>query len=344
MSSVEAFGYEYSLTVGRPDALINSGVPFVDLSSAVVVATASKPTSPSSVGGQNSNKEDYRTVPVRFFEVVDKQLEANIQNTKDNDNPTKISVYNLTPNQLNLVKENSSVVLRGGYATEIGPGLDRTKLPMLYVGQVISTTTIDDGVNKITEILCSSSRTPMKNIKLSISWPPGTTWLDMVFDLIDITNQAGIPVGNVVGDVERRTIINDPAPDGYQLSGLLGEEFLKLLQSVGYRMYMVLGKIHIEPIYADPDVEVINIKSENIKGTINKEEDGSVGLSGDGQERVGIKLKTFLNGNITTNKMLRLTELLNKEFEGDYKINSVEHVMNYEGDVWDTEISAVRVK
>ncbi len=354
MSSVNAFGYAYSLTIGISESLVKVAVP-ASLSREPV-ATAEDPTTPEKLldiagiineaflGTDTSETADFRTIPGKFFEIVDRQLEVEVDNTKDTTNPCSISIYNLTDDQLQLVKANSTVILRAGYKTDIaGSGKSEKDLPLVYIGQVVSKTTTDDGTNRVTRLICSDGRTPLKNIKISMSWSPGTTYQDIILDLLDISAQAGIPLGRFTGDSEGVTPLQDEVEDGYTVSGLLGQEMAKLFDSIQYRMYMVLGKLYIEPLYVTPTVEVVNISSENIKGTINEEEDDSSSMSGTPEEKVGITLKTYLNGNISVNKYLRLSNLLNSKFEGDYKIVSTRHSMNYEGDVWETEINATRI-
>jgi len=342
MASVDAFGYAYSLTIGIPEKLIKIAVPENNIADTQIVA-------PKPEGGAET---DYRTEPSRSFEVIDKQLVAEIDNSKDTDSPAVISVYNLNSDQLALIKENSSVILRAGYKTELDVrNPDRKKLPLVYVGQVVAVKTNDNGVDKVTEIICSEGRTPLRNIKISLSWPPGTKYQDMLLAMAEIASGVGIPLGKYTGDervgtsiFRETTLALESAPNGYQVAGIFEEELKRLADNAGFRAYMSLGKLYIEPKYLERSVEYVRVSSNNIKGTIEIEEDGSVGLSGDLAEKNGITFKTFLNGNISTNKFLRLEKLLNSQFEGDFKIESTKHSLNFEGGVWETEISATRIK
>lgn len=388
-----AFGYEYLLTIGRPEQLIKTAVPYNNTPAPhpVFLATAAIPSGIANMTGDILNSDrlegilgpevsteqiDYRTIPNRSIDIFDKQLEVDIDNEKDNNSPCVIRVYNLTRSEGNLIKENSSIILKAGYRSQLpADNFNREDLPLLYIGEVIRVHTEDDGEDFVTEIVCAEGRTPLRNIKISMSWTPGTTYQDMIFDLIDICAGAGIPLGRFEGDnrqynlqeeendgaigltdtdvkdilgidttPEPDTIINDPAPNGYQVAGLLGKELEKLAENVGYRAYMCLGKLYVEPKYSNQVVEVINLTGNNIIGRVHREEDGSKGLSGDQLDRAGIKFKTFLNGNITANKYVNLSKLSNPEYEGNYKISAIKILLDYEGDAWHTEISATRIK
>ncbi len=371
MPNTSAFGYEYLLTIGIPKELIQLSVPHAGLASAVTIATAAAPTTPENISGtdllddrldqalgkpaaasERKKKKDFRTVPSQFFDIVDKQLQAEIDNSKDSGSPATLRVYNLTDEQLNLVKENSNVILRAGYRSQISKDADgklkREELPLIYVGEIISAITEDNGTDKITEIICSEGRTPLRNIKISLSWPPGTTRQEIILSLLDICSVAGLPLGRFEGDTsgppERRYgLLGRKLRNGYQVSGLLTEVLEQVAAFAEYRMYLSVGKMYWEPLYFEDPVEVVNLTSENIKGTINREEDGSTSLSGSQNNVVGISLRTFLNGNIGADKFLRLSNLRNPEFEGDYKITSVSHVLDYEGNAWETQVSATRV-
>lgn len=347
MPSSDAFGYEYLLTIGRNEQLLTNIVRNSPAGPILVGGPEADPLPASSFGTSTGSTTslDFRTVPSKSFNVFDKQMTAEIDNTKDTVNPAVISVYNLTDEQISLIGDNTSIILRAGYRTEIEDfGYDRNQLPLVYVGQVISSNTVRDGIDRITRIVCSDGKTVFKNIKLSISWPPGTPYLNMLLDLETIAGQAGLPRGRIEGDLQNTTLLNKISQDGYQLSGILGEQLIKFCDMIGYRVYTVLGKLHFEPKYADPSIDVVNITSQNIKGTIDIEQDSRGELSATPAEKKGIILKTYLNGNITSNKILRLSRLLNKDLEGDYKITSTKHSMNYEGDVWHTEIHAARIK
>ncbi len=121
----------------------------------------------------------------------------------------------------------------------------------------------------------------------------------------------------------------------------MAETLSDICRDIHYYWYISLGKLYIHPKEVDALVANISVGESNVKGSIGVLDDkSSHGTFSKGAKPKGLKITTYLNGNITTNTTLNVNY---GEHEGDYKITSVSHKLNFRGNSWDTVISCQRL-
>ena len=101
---------------------------------------------------------------------------------------------------------------------------------------------------------------------------------------------------------------------------------------VGYRAYMVLDTLHIEPLSLEAFEEVVSVDNTSVKEFIR---DRSKYDPKEKKEKKGISLKLFLDGRVNVGSGL---EVLEGPSKGLYSVMKVTHYLDYEGSWWDTEV------
>lgn len=342
------FGRLYSLVVGRFDRL----VPKVKENLFENLVTKVAYNIPDTIANPDGYI-DFNTVPASFIEFNDNQLVAKIINNKDNTTPATIQLYNLDLEDAKQIKEDDMLILKAGYKqdvtkiqTAVGEGIVED-LPILFVGQVVIIRTYREEQDMITEIICGDSISVKKNVKVTASWPPGTTRLKVIQDMAKLAAANGVPTGsiqtrNLLPDGKTLGTLNAAYIAGYSVQGFLFDELEKLCEASGMRAYTALGKLYVEPKQVTRTVEVIRVTPAHIKGNIAPETDNTGKLSGENtNNKTGLTLNLFLSGRIQPNQILSLSGTL--DYDGEYQITSVDHELNFRGEMWDTIVSCVKV-
>lgn len=350
MINDRVFGRVYSLTVGRFEQL----VPKVKENLFENLVTRVASGIPESIAApRDTGYFDFNTIPAEFIEFVDNQMVARVIGKKENSTPASFQLYNVHPDDVKRIREDDLLILKAGYKqdvtriqTTVGEGLVRD-LPVLFVGQVITIRTYREDQDLITEIICGDSITARKNVKITASWPPGTTRLKVIQDMVRIAASNGVPTGNIQTAnllPEGKTISTLQARylAGYSVQGMLFEELEKVCEASGMRSYTAVGKLYVEPKEVTRTLEVVRITPQNVKGSITPEADNSGVMSGENPDnKVGITVNLFLNGRIQPDQILSISGY--PDHNGEYKINSVDHDLNFRGDSWDTTVSCVKL-
>lgn len=348
MTDDKVFGRLYSLTVGRFERL----VPKVKENLFENLATKVAYNIPDSIAAPNGYI-DFNTLPASFIEFNDNQIVAKIINSKDNTAPASIQLYNLDPEDIKQIKQDDMLILKAGYKqdvtkvqTAVGEGIIQD-LPLLFVGQVVRIRTYREEQDMITEIICGDSISVKKNVKVTASWPPGTTRLKVIQDMAKLAAANGVPTGsiqtrNLLPDGKTMGTLNAAYIAGYSVHGFLFEELEKLCEASGMRSYTAVGKLYVEPKQVTRTLEVVRVTPAHIKGNIAPETDNTGKLSGENtNNKTGLTLNLFLNGRIQPNQILSLSGT--PDYDGEYQITSVNHELNLRGEVWDTIVSCVKV-
>lgn len=320
----ELYQRQYLLTVGR-NKVINISIP-------PTIIRAGGAESIPSESGKGSVGEDgvYRDVLVRPAQAIDiseLRITANIEYTKEgrsNKQGATLEIYNLSELNRSRIQVEDSVLLYAGYQS-IQP-----EPPLLFAGQILSVQTEKRGADIITKIVCSEAGVSRKNIRISRVPVRGETSKDIAEWFAGIAAKNGIPKGNVFVPVEI------PYPSGLPMSGNLFTLLEEFCSNTNLQFYITLGRLYIEPIDITPVKTLLTLTEENIKGTIEKEEDNSGKTSTDPSSVSGIKLTTFLNANI---QLSTIVDVAFGDYKGRYEVASIRHNLDLEGKNWDTIVS-----
>lgn len=386
VSRAKNFLREYRLIIGRPEKTNNFVIPnsladprFIVRGTNGVSTSNSVSRAPQQLSIFKKNLGEflyYDTIPAQYTEIKGLQIKASIAQSKQTGNPCMIEIYNLDQDTINNIKKDDLLILKAGYRTVAGDfiettaGVGRLDLPDLFIGQVVQVRTEFPAEDSITHILCGEALTPKRNSKISKSYPANTTRLQVLNDLLDLLKTQGVPTGKVllpsVGTIEREAV-DAPLKMGYVAKGMLFNEIDRLCKSVNLRNFTALGKMYIEPIsetrntnlvqtessrttrFAESTL-VINIGPDQVKGSVQPMETttGAMSNAGGNAKKPGLKLTTWLNGNISVDLVVRLKGFkqvnnINSALDavdGEYRIISVVHKLDYRSeDTWDTEVS-----
>lgn len=351
----EVFGRKYSLKIGRNKELIKTLKPLPEYGPYAIDKASQENlvynvlTNYSVHKVLNGNFElgtgysynDISVIPAKSITITDLHIEADIvdnNNTKTSSSQVaKIRVFNLKQDTRDFIRVGDSAILHAGWEQ------DGDELPLLYVGQIETVKTLPrQGNDIITELTLKPAKL-LDEIKVNRSYPPGVTVGDVIDDMIKIAASKGLPLGRFIR-------VNDwwPAMDriyqfGVNIYGPLLKALEELCSNANYKSMIVLGKLYIFPNGYPGWIKTATVTPINIKGTVEVQEDGSgasTSQSGSNKGK-GLKFTINLNGNVDTTTVLKLR---GTDYDGNYKVQSVKHIITYEGSgPYDTELSVVEI-
>lgn len=341
----EVFGRRYSLVIGKPAEIIKLTLPRTIINPTVIENSKSKPT----VSGENVTV-DYRVKPNRFIEIKELNMDAEIIYTVNNKSKggnqnTTIKVYNLSEETKNRITKDSLVLLRAGYRQDFTTNEEISEdLPLVFCGTIMKVDTRRmNGGGFVTTLICGDNVIPKNNLRISQSWPPNTTKYTVLKDMLNIVKANGVPIAKTFDFGTDIPPLRGTYLSGYNVEGKLFEEISKVALSLGMLFYTALGKVYVQ-WKDDPKVfGIVNITTDNLKRPIENSDDSEENVSAENESVKGITLLTFLNGNITPEKLIRVSNENDPSKDGDYNITSIKHTLNFEGDAWDTEVECKRV-
>lgn len=346
----------HTYTVTTPKKFVGPEIDSNDPTSQLLVANQTRLEAATPAPGQYT---DFRTVPAgdKAISISSLHIEADItyssNKTSSNNQTSTIRIFNARPETQKFIKQNGVLFLKAGFETQ-DPYSEETQtegglqsqernndIPLIFIGQIEKVRTEKEGQDTITTIVCKDLGFDIRSVRVSQGFPKGTSYRYIVKKLLSLAAKEGMPTGYFAEpDGNQVDRMEGKAPSGFVVEGNLVEQLNTICSDLGYRAYISLGKIYVEPVNRKIRYETVVLKPINIKGQVRREE-SSEGDGVDGpNEVIGIRVNTFLNGSIASNKMLKIEE---GQYAGLYKIESVSHSLSYEGDVWDTEIVATEV-
>lgn len=289
----------------------------------------------SAGGTKKPSAGDLLTLPAEAIEITDLHIEATInykKTTKAASSPARIDIYNLSRATLAKIKPESTIILQAGYETD-------KELPIVFAGQIVTVATSRRNVDKITTILAGGAYTVQKNLRMSGTIPKGSTYKQAIQLLLNKAAEYGLPTGAFRTDPQevskesknKQDKLKIVLEDGYAVSGWLMNSLNDLCSSIGYRTYISVGKIYVEPKEFSKTLELFTITSEVVIGDIQLKTDSSSKLSGSTTHKSGITVKILVDGRLTLDKKIRIPE---GEYSGVYDIAKLDHKLSYEEADW----------
>jgi hypothetical protein len=320
------FGRKYKLTVGRPTKfpesfdLISVGRP-IKKDSLLYTLTI----------------DQSRIEEREFREFTDFQIQGHVKYTKSKrgkgltDNRFKIT--GLNKESRDYIQEGDIIYLDAGYESD-------EELPRIFSGQVLIKEVDLFGVNNDVILTVGQYFDLGKEVRVSRSYPPNSNAYDIIYDLVVVLKQAGVTFGSdkllreLAPSLSKLVFnIGYVPPEGSILDFL--DEFLNIIK---YRYYFVNSVMYIEPEDLEPLTASFEVDESNLKraprivGT--KVNNGVVDRTDTGYE-----FTLFLDGRVDLSSTLNITF---GEYEGSYKVTSIMHKFDYEGNVWDTIVTCKR--
>jgi hypothetical protein len=248
-----------------------------------------------------------------------------------------------------------------------GRELDRptgsAALPLLFVGDLLKVETEKDGQDTVTTILCTDSAYAFKNIRVSETYNRGVTYREVIEDLIDKASFYGVKKGNIflptsvvqegaeaanafeavntsspvllTGNIALR--IDTIMPSGYTAYGDLLSTLQEVCDSIGFRSYLCLGRLYVEPRRVASTKPVLEIEDEGMLYYIKKTSEDDTAIEGELPLISSVEVKMPLDARFTVATALRIK---NGEYAGVREVSEVSFSLDYEGEAWDTIIKA----
>ena len=289
----------------------------------------------------------YEDIPDTFHEITDLHIVAVLPQslTQDVSGRDKgyIEIYNASNDTIKKLQNATHIYLKAGYEQDV-------EMQYVFVGDIQRMATERRFNDIVTTLVCGQRLRAGKDVRVQKTYSPPMSFAMILEDLLNIARQNGIAVGRVrlppttrtfdtqaAGDTSEIYHLNSPLPvEGYVL-----DEIGRVATMAGCRSYMVLGKLYVEPQAVTKTLEVYGIKQENVQGGITRSQ--SINDKDYSETNEEISLKLFLDPRITVGSYINIEFGEYNDVRGDFKVMKVEHLLEFQGTNWTTEISAKRV-
>ncbi len=322
---------KYSLIVGKPKTIIYTGQD-----TTINLATIN-------VSERTEYVTDYRLEDGSAVEITDLQMVATVSgnSTSSSQSGCVVKVLNISEETLSIIEqENNYVVLSAGYAQD-------DELAMIFSGQVFDYTTDKEGENLVTTLKCKEGYTPTNAVRIAKKFAAGLTYADVLLELANEYARNGIPTAQL--ELEsinefRQTYIQLRTPNetvlkkGFSAVGFLRQIMDNVCESLGYVNYITNGRLFVHPKGFTKTIESYQFTTDQIKSI--RRTGSQKGNISTGKGDRGIKITTFLDGRLDTDKRI---EILDGTYQGNYKIISKAHTLDYRNGEWTTVVECKEV-
>lgn len=322
---------KYSLIIGKPKTIIYTGQDTtINLDTINVTERAEYVT-------------DYRLEDGSAVEITDLQIVATVTGSASSSSQSGcvVKILNLSEETLSVIsQENNYIVLSAGYAQD-------DELVMIFSGQVFEYTTDKEGENLVTTLKCKEGYTPTNAVRIAKKFAAGLTYADVLIDLANEYARNGIPTAQLELEsiiefrqtyVQLRTPRETVLKKGFSAVGFLRQIMDNVCESLGYVNYITNGRLFVHPKGFTRTIESYQFTTDQIKSI--RRTGSQVGNTSTGKGDRGVKITTFLDGRLDTDKRI---EILDGTYQGNYKIISKSHTLDYRNGGWTTVIECKEV-
>jgi hypothetical protein len=279
---------------------------------------------------------DYLTIPKDVKLIKNPiQLDAEIKYVKGatsgSPQVAKIMLYNLSEDTVNSIVADAAVILKAGFIQD-------PELPIVFVGQVQSVSTEKVDADLITTMLCKDAGNVLKNVKFAGSYPKGQDSGFVIKQMLKKFAENGVPTGDFIESIRSFTQLDSSS----SFSGSLQGQMTELCSSLGMVWYISKGKIYVQPKELDRLTERFDVSADQVIGSVVPDDDKAGVTSVDKAAKpIGVKLTTFLNGEIGLHTYMRV---LYGKYEGDYALTAVTYKLNWKNGPWTVTVTSHKVK
>ena len=275
--------------------------------------------------------DSFANIAPKGVRMTDHHITFSIEVSKDNGNPSKITLYNISDDTRGYLESKQgdkiAITLKAGYVTD-------SELPVIFNGEIINVLDKFEGVNRITELVCSSGSSSIQEAYTVRTFKAGTK-VSEIFDSVmaDLKLPKGTvyyPKGNnfVIETIQKPIVVSAPAY----------EVFKKLSKTFEYSAWIENGTVNVLPKHYVLKQGEFIFKISNQTGMIgsptatNNEVDATEKTNG---TRMAVQVTTTLNGAYTIGGKVALES---KFHNGVYEIVTVTHNGSYEGGQWSSSL------
>ncbi len=295
--------------------------------------------------GSTTSSNDLTTVPSEVITIKDpincvfNVLESK-EGTKATNNKATFEFYNLSEETSDRIRTGDSIFFQAGHY------ISSTDISHIFIGQITVIRTNKVRENTITYIEASACDVVRNGAAISKSYPKNSTLGDMVKDLAGVIAKSGMPLGEINSQPIAQRLLSKVYPSGYAVQGNPLRALERICDANGMRAYVSQGRLFVEPKQPRGQLtKVVTVGPNQFKGQIYKEKDKrgeERTKEDDNKDSYDLKLTLVLDGNITTDAIVRMEV---KGYEGTYSIKSISHSGQWHGgEEWDTVVTLVSVK
>ncbi len=332
---MEEFSYnrKYELIVSKPieDISVDPADPYrntpLDNESLVFKSTDNY---------QKINKLQNVTINALHFTA---DIDTSSKTSGSKGNSATIKIYNLSEESRGIVENvNNYVVLNAGYES------DGDNLPIIFSGQVQKAFSKRQGSDFVTTLICKDGYTPSNAIRLSYRASRGKTYADVIRDFAEEWRKNGVAYTEdslvldeptVIAPVVESTAENTVLERGYIFSGFLRKAMDEITEMFNLVWYIENNTLFVHPKFYKKMIGEVVVNSSNIISIDNAQDNSKTTSSN--SEKKGIRLELFLDGRIKSYKRIKVEDTSKA---GTYRISSVSHRLQYEGQEWYTIVEA----
>ncbi len=289
----------------------------------------------SSPATKNTPSVDVRSAPELkgFVRLTNHHFDASVVFDRDGSgskNPTQtFNIYNPTDETLEYLKYGNIVLLKAGYNQD-------DSLPVICATEIIKTEIIKPNADRIIKLTCSEAYNARSKIKYNKSFPRGTSYIDVVLDMLDTFANFGVPTGLFAATNLNGITLNKAMVFSDSIYGALET----VCNATSYKWYIATGEVYIVPKYSEATdsqyVSVVEVTEDNVKEAVLPMSNTAKLNCEDSEKSMnGVKVKINLNGDAGSAQGVVVNF---GEYKGKYLITKVTHKLSFEGTEWDTTI------
>lgn len=307
--------HDYSLLIGTATTTSNSGkfTSYVDL---------------------DSKLSSGNTSGSRLIKGL--QMKASIKKDNNKDpNKSEITIVNLSDDTVNYINKN----IRNNVAVALAVGYEGQTLNLVFKGTVQWVSDTFDGTDRNTTLHCVDGGINLSLARSSKSYPKGTKVSTIINDLV---GDLGTPVGNVKVDTDK-TISSASV-----MCGSTSHYLESICRGNDHNFSIQDGSVFITPrsqmfsartSYISPDTGLLGSPQpfhNDIKPTKKTTKSSKKAK----KPTDGVKFRCEVDGSLVPEKTVWLKS---RDYDGGFKVVTVTHTLDYEGNEWYTEVEAVSV-
>lgn len=316
------FNHSYRLVIGIPSSAERKTNKNSKFTSSVDLDTSLQSSS------SKTNAYELTTYQITFRIVKDNNTDPN---------KSSITIFNLKDDTVayinNNIKNNLAIFLEVGYEGE--------QLVQVFKGTIQWISDTKDGATRRTELHCIDGGVNMMEAQTSRSYPKGTKYSTVVNDLV---KDLGTPKG-AIKISDDKTI-----PSSIALTGNTSHNLEHITKSIDHTFSIQDGAAYVMPqserlpansAYISEETGLIGSPQpfhndiKPAKKTTKKTKSKKPKKPTD-----GVRFKCQINGTILPEKTVYLKS---KNYDGAFKVISVSHEGDYEGNNWTSNVEAVSV-
>lgn len=263
---------------------------------------------------------------------VHAQFTYNSTGTNADPDVHKIQVFNLGKEATVALREKGArVTFQAGYQYEDGSELEDSDLPTIFYGEVVTSEVSRTGSDTVVELTLSSGYSEFKEAVISEVFEEGS-YLTELLDTIIL--ESGLDSVVALGDRDDETI-----PYVKTLNGTCVDVLEEVCKSFHLRWYIEKNTVYVvtskqpqmcrigEPIFQEIDHRVKGDVSWTVEDSTEK----------DAPQVVQADMTLFLLPSISLGNRIALKL---EDSEVTLTVVSIQHVLDYYGDSWETNIIA----